>query len=805
MSRGEPGKSYRKSSLAGAVNLNHVDLMHVLDQMGALAYIADMKSHEILYINAYGRKLFGEVKGEKCWRAFQGKSGPCSYCNNSKLLDTEGRPAGHYRFEHKNERTGIWFECIEQAFLWSDGRIVHLEIAIDITARKQIEEALRLSEESYRILIENAHETITVAQEKMFCYINPAAEGLFNCTAAALLSTPFVEFIHPDDRKDVVENHLQRLKGEEVPVEYIHRIVTSDGTTKWVEARVVLIEWEKKPASLVFLRDISDRKRYEEVLEESHEMLEQEVKKRILELEAANKQLLEEINERKEVERALRASQEQYRFLLDNTSDLIYSLDLTGRHTAVNRSLCLALNRQEHEIIGKDHRELGFPEDVVRACRQILAQLLKTRKTVTSEIEALMPDGKTHVYDVSLTPVFNEQGAINGIRGTSRDITEKKMLEQEMLKGDKLESIGLLAGGIAHDFNNYLATLLGNISLAKLHENNPAKLSEKLSSMERATLRAKQLTQQLATFARGGDPVKKNVLIKDLVVDTISFSLAGSGVALQLTLADNLHRVEVDAGQISQVLGNITINAIQAMPSGGTIRVVGENVLISAVQEQPLPLEQGQYVKISIIDEGTGIPEENRSKIFDPFFTTKSTGSGLGLATAYSIVKNHGGCIDVLSELGAGSRFSIYLPASEQVPAAQPELHDILNGEGRILVMDDEQPVREVLGEMLASLGYESSFAVDGEDAVKLYLQELEKGRPFDLVLMDLTVQGGMGGKDTIKKLLQQDPELKAVISSGYVDTPVMSDYREYGFKGMLHKPYTLQELAGVIQAVLNE
>ncbi len=396
-----------------------------------------------------------------------------------------------------------------------------------------------------------------------------------------------------------------------------------------------------------------------------------------------------------------------------------------------------------------------------------------------------------------------KHGRLLGFWLAKRDITERQALRDETLRAQKMESIGILAGGIAHDFNNILSAILGNINLARMWTDSEQKPYKRLVEAEKGALRAKDLTTQLLTFAKGGIPVKKICDLKVLVKESSTFALMGSNVGLRFSVPDDLWLVEVDEGQISQVIHNIVINAGQAMPDGGQVEVVAENVVVNP--ESGLPLSDGKYVKICVTDHGIGIPERFLSRVFDPYFTTKQKGSGLGLATAYSIVKSHQGSVSVESEISSGSTFFVYLPASDKCIAAQTAPQEkLLQGEGRILVMDDEEQVRSVAGEMLLHMGYEVELVQDGKTAVELYRKAMSEGRPFDAVIMDLTVPGGMGGKEAIKELLSVDPDIKAIVSSGYSTDPVMALPDEYGFKGVVSKPYYATDLYEVLQKVLG-
>jgi len=412
-------------------------------------------------------------------------------------------------------------------------------------------------------------------------------------------------------------------------------------------------------------------------------------------------------------------------------------------------------------------------------------------------------DGTKRSIDDSGAPIRDGKGNIMGVVLVFRDITEKRRAERELLKADKLESLGVLSGGIAHDFNNILTSILGNISIAKMFAKPGDKIFERLEEAENDCMRARVLTQKILTFSRGGAPIMKTAFISELLRDSASFALSGSNVRCEFSIPDDLWRIEVDEGQIAQAISNLIINASQAMPGGGVINLLAENIVVD--EKQGIPLNNGGYVKISVTDHGIGIPKEHFQQIFDPYYTTKRGGSGLGLAIAYSIVKRHNGYIDVKSIPGKETTFSIYLPASPKEALAEKESGEkIRGGKGKILVMDDEKMIRDVVGDMLGILGYEAEFAKDGAEAVELYKKAEQSVRPFDAVIMDLTVPGGMGGKEAVRKLAEIDPEVKAIVSSGYSDDPVMADFRKYGFSNVVAKPYNIKELGDALYEVLK-
>jgi PAS domain S-box-containing protein len=384
-----------------------------------------------------------------------------------------------------------------------------------------------------------------------------------------------------------------------------------------------------------------------------------------------------------------------------------------------------------------------------------------------------------------------------------KEIADRKNMEEELLKAQKLESVSILAGGIAHDFNNLLASILGNIGLAMLDIDPAHQAFKQLVGAEKASLRAQDLTRQLLTFSKGGAPVKKLTDIGNLIKESASFALRGSRVNYEFSNEENLKLVEVDEGQMSQVIHNLVINADHAMPEGGTIAIRCCNITDGA--HGALPMREEGYVCISVEDHGVGVPKEHLPKIFDPYFTTKQKGSGLGLATTYSIIKKHGGLITVESTLGEGTTFHVYMPASRLTKLQEKaEEGAVRQGTGTILVMDDEAEVRETTGNVLKRLGYDVVFAADGGEAVEKYRLAREEGRVFDLVIMDLTVPGGLGGKEALKKLRELDPGVKAIVSSGYSNDPIMADFGKHGFNGVVTKPYRIKELSEEVYRVIS-
>ncbi|MBU7009831.1 MAG: response regulator [Theionarchaea archaeon] len=507
------------------------------------------------------------------------------------------------------------------------------------------------------------------------------------------------------------------------------------------------------------------------------------------------------------MEKKVRESEQWLFTTLKSIGDGIIATDTQSQITFMNPVAEALTGWTQKEALGKPLEDVFYiiNEETRERCENPFEKIIETGGVVglANNTVLIARDGTERLLADSGAPICDDSCNILGTVLVFRDITEKRKMEEDILrlKTEKMESINILAGGIAHDFNNILTAILGNISMATMHSSE-GEVLKMLKEGEKACLRAKNLTQQLLMFSKEGISIKKSVSISELLQNTAEFTLRGSNVKCEFCMPDKLHPVEIDTGQISQVINNLIINAEQAMPKGGTIKVSAENVTVC--REDELPLQEGGYVQICVEDQGIGIPEEYLERIFDPYFTTKQRGSGLGLATAHSIIENHGGYITVASKLGAGTTFYMWLPASEKEPVAEKEPGKVVKGKGRILVMDDDEDILKITGEVLHHLGYETAFAGNGSEAIEQYKKALETGASFDAVILDLTVQGGWGAEETIGGLLKIDPQVKAIVSSGYSNAPIMTEYKEYGFCNIVTKPYSIEELSRTLYEVVE-
>ena len=515
--------------------------------------------------------------------------------------------------------------------------------------------------------------------------------------------------------------------------------------------------------------------------------------------------LVMEASELKQAEKALADEKERLAVTLKSIGDGVITTDTEGYVFLMNRVAEKLTGWKQENATGKPLPNIFkiINEQTREPCTNPVEKVMKTgdMTELANNTILIAKDGKEKIIANSGAPIRDKDSKIIGVILVFRDITESRKREREHLKAQKIESIGLLAGGIAHDFNNILNLILGNISIAKVAYQNKSKdvkIEEILTNTAKAVHRASGLTQQLLTFSKGGSPVKKTSDITELVKETISFTLKGSASKCKFEIPGKLYTLEIDEDQINQVIHNLAINADQAMPEGGVIEVRMENITVGV--NNPLSLQPGPYVRISIKDNGTGITPDNLDKIFDLYFSTKERGTGLGLSVSHSIIRNHDGFINVDSSLGKGSTFHIYLPASEKPLVIEKKKEGIVEGTSRVLVMDDEELLRELLEAMLETLGYQTELTENGQEALEKYKEAKQSGQDFDAVILDLTIPGGMGGKETIQELKKIDPNVKAIVTSGYSNDPILANFREYGFVDILKKPYETESLSTILQ-----
>ena len=497
----------------------------------------------------------------------------------------------------------------------------------------------------------------------------------------------------------------------------------------------------------------------------------------------------------------LAREKERAQITLRSIADGVITTDAEGNVEFMNRHAEGMTGWSREEAAGRPVREVFCVLD--GRTGQELSDPLAERQADSRAGEQnvlVARDGTRRLIDDSAAAIPGGAGGTAGSIFVFRDVTVKVRKEEELVKWQKLESLGTLAGGIAHDFNNFLAAILGNISLAKQILDPASKAVARLEAAERASDRAEELASKLLTFSKGGKPVRERISLESVVRESALLSVHGIPVRCEFGIAGDLWATDADAGQIGQAIGNLVINAAQAMPGGGTVRIRGANVTIG--EGEMAYVNPGPYVKIEVADTGIGIPEKNLKRIFDPYFTTREKGAGLGLTTSYHIMKSHGGNLFVESKPGEGTTVSLYLPASTEFAPRVVEAEEETSRDGnlKVLVMDDEDLVRDMEIGMLEHLGCEARGARDGSEAIGMYRDAAMGGTPFDLVVMDLTVPGKMGGKEACARLLGMYPDARVIVCSGYSSDPVMSDHSAYGFRGILGKPFHLEELKRVLE-----
>lgn len=492
---------------------------------------------------------------------------------------------------------------------------------------------------------------------------------------------------------------------------------------------------------------------------------------------------------------------------LDIAGVMFGALNKAGEIILMNKKGSEILGYKHDELLGQNWFDVCLPESIRERVKGIFdLQIAGDIAPIEFHENCVVNRCGDERLIAFHNTLLHNQNDVSGMLFSGEDITERHMMQDELLKNQKLESLGVLAGGIAHDFNNILTGIMGNISFASMSFTTPEKAQKLLENAEKASLRAASLATQLLTFAKGGTPVKRRVSVAAILEESLSLSLRGSNVKGCLEISESLHAIEADEGQLNQVFNNLIINALQAMPGGGTLTITAENIHFDIHNKALLP--SGEYIKLCFIDQGCGISEENQNRIFDPYFTTKSAGSGLGLASCHSIIGKHGGRIDVHSAVGKGTTFTVYLPSTGEANAEQLMDEDSLtaasHATGAILVLDDEEIIRDLTTEILEYIGYQVKTCVNGREAIMMYKAAKESGTPFFAAIMDLTIPGGMGGLDAGQQILAFDPSARLVVSSGYSNDPVIAEYSSYGFSAAIAKPYKVDNLMAILAELAN-
>jgi PAS domain S-box-containing protein len=679
------------------------------------------------------------------------------------------------------------------------------ELRAEISDRKHAEEALRESETKYQTLID-VLQGVVIAQANplRLVFANPAMGSIFGYDADELTRMGPDELallVWEGDRQRFFDSFQLRLDGQNMSPGGDYRLICRDGSVRWAATQSSAIEFSGQPATLTSFVDITERKQAEEATQVN------------LSVQQVRNEILLMVDEDGWGGVLQRLEQELHGLIecencginiLDTTNDIQIDYSMTGGGLQCERV-------EGIPSVLRQVQETGKP--LYRRNRGEIDQWENSlsRAEIRSVVDVPFPGGTLAINsgaedafaerDLQILSQF-AQVVAEGVQRLE-GITQRKQMEEEIRRAHSVESLGLLAGGIAHDFNNVLTGVAGNLDLlAQLLDRDSIEY-EITEDAQRAASRTKDLTQQLMTFSKGGAPVKETASIEELIRETTAMSLHGANTRPRFVFCEDLSSVNMDVGQIGQVVQNLAINADQAMPTGGVLEISAENISIS--DGDSLPLRAGEYVKVSVEDQGVGIPESLLSQIFDPYFSTKETGQGLGLSICHSVIHKHRGHMAVSSVVGQGTTFGFYLPASEKqaIATVEPEAA-IPAGSGRILYMDDVEVILRTVGRTLRLLGYDVESALDGDEAIGKYSSALTAGKPYDVVVMDLTIPGGMGGKEAIGKLLEVDPHAQVLVSSGYSHDPVMADYADYGFVGSVVKPIDVGELADSICRVLK-
>jgi two-component system cell cycle sensor histidine kinase/response regulator CckA len=558
------------------------------------------------------------------------------------------------------------------------------------------------------------------------------------------------------------------------------------------------VEVQQMALALVKKWNLAEKSRhYVDDLEREVAKRTKQLKSMVQELINSRDKLKQEIFIRRQAEQALASEKENLVVTLRSIRDAVITIDIDGTITLVNKVAEDLLGVDIKGLIGKPLRQVlrlvnANTKERLNVCPDHTLQEGKIIESDDDKNILITRDQKEVLISLNCSQIIDKNNKISGIVVVIRDVSEKQKFEEELLKAKKLDSVSTFAGGIAHDFNNILTGIIGNITMARLEINETEKVLKCLDSAEQASLRASKLAQQLLSFSIGGPPVKELVYLQEIIADLVYFVSVGSDINYKIDVKNDLIPVSIDREQISQVFNNLILNAINSTDGSGTISISAENARITA--NSHIPLKEGTYLKISISDEGCGIPKEYIENVFDPYFTTKEEGNGLGLATVYSIIKKHDGYITVDSEVDKGCTFTFYLPGSYKAAVREKQ----------ILVVDEEEMIRNVLNKILEELGYKVVLAENAAKAIKIYKKAAREENSFSAVIMDFKAINPLDYHETLDKLREIDPDLKAIISSSYTSDPVIARYKDYGFKGVITKPFRVNELRDLLDQIID-
>jgi len=726
----------------------------------------------IVKVNAWMEQMYDEKRplvGRKCFEVYQNRASPCPWCPSIAAMETGEVQSEIVPYPSKEKPSG-WIELSCFPIRDADGKVANvIEHVKDITAKKQAEEALRAERERFQYLSENAPFGMAmIGHDGTFKYINPKFNEIFGYDLSDVPDgkTWFRKaYPDPDYRHHIISTWLAELTYSQIG-----------------QRRPRVLEVECKDGSKKIINFVT------------------------VQLETGeNLMACEDITSRRQAEEALQESEEKFRSLSENAPDIVGTLAFDGSFTYVNPAWEAILGHEPKEVLGKYFTDFVKQEEAREYVR--IFKNVRDNRTAFKDIDVniIHKDGSARLFSASGAPNVNNRGEVTGMVGLFKDITEQRKLEKQYRHSQRMEAIGTLAGGIAHDFNNLLMGIQGRTSLMLMDAGPSHPYSEHLKGIEGYVESAADLTKQLLGFARGGKYEVKPIDINELIkTGSRMFGRTQKEIKIHWKYQKDVWTIEADRGQIEQVLMNLYVNAWQAMPSGGALYLQTENVRLDRNYVKPFETKPGKYVKISVTDTGVGMDEATRQRAFDPFFTTKEMGrgTGLGLASAYGIIKNHGGFITVYSEKGRGATFNVYLPASEkEVIEAQEVSEALLKGSETILLVDDEDMIVDVAKKMLEQMGYEVLTAGGGREAIDIY--EKNKAR-IDIVILDM-IMPDMNGGDTYDRMKEIDPDVKVLLSSGYSINGDATEIMDRGCNAFIQKPFNIKQLSRKLRGILDK
>ena len=741
-------------------------------------YIVDASSFKFTFVSAGAQENLGYSEKELYTMTPFGINSP----HQKKVLEN------HFKELKKGKEKKILFKTdhlrkdgssypaeVHLQYLKKEDSSFYLGIVMDVTEKRRWQKTLEESEERYRRLAENADDIIyrvEILPEQKFTFVNQAVEKITGYTPREHYDDPGLglRIVHPEDRHLVEEGWKDKTFFNR-PVRL--RWITKEGRTVWTEQHNVPLYDEKG---------------------------------RLFAIEG----IARDITERMEMVDRLNNEKKRFEVTLYSIGDAVVATDIRGQVTLMNpvAEELLEVRQEEAQGLPLDDIFFAVDEEGRGPLESPVHRILNKREKSVMFPSCLLigKESKETLIEASAFPIAVGEDAPSGAVLVFRDISEKRRAQDHLIRTQRLESLGLLAGRIAHDFNNLLGGLFGYIDIARqrIQDGDAEKGVAYLDKAQSVYERVRALTGRFLTFSKGGSPVRTAGDLRPVITKALEIALTGTGVSVQREMEESLWPVEFDEGQISQVFINLFQNALQAMKENGTLHVRASNREMDPSSDLSLP--SGRYIVVDVEDDGEGIPAQYLKKVFDPFFTTRKTGSGLGLTTSDSIIKRHGGAIRVRSVLGEGSLFTVFLPASEKASLRSPQGEEQrFRGEGRALVLDDEPSIREVTGEMLQSMGFTVDEAEEGGQALEMIISAAKASLPYTLIVADLTIPAGKSGKEIIGDIRHIHPEIPVIVSTGYSEDPILNNPTEYGFTAGLFKPFTLDDVSGILSRIFGK